>query len=237
MTQTDRAISAAVSTMVGQHDVANTLSHLLHACCAAYPAESVALLVRAASGELELLSASNHDVEGIELLQIQSQEGPCAEVIGSDRPVIVSGAAALVERWPEVGPAIVAAGFDAAHAYPMRWRGHTIGGLNIFLRAGATVDESVGQLIADLATLAVLQSDDLSLDQLVARVHEAVAARAIIEQASGVLAHRERIDVNQAHVRLLEIARTTGVGLSAAASQVLTSAYESPDERSPGYTS
>jgi hypothetical protein len=188
----------------------------------------VAILIRTASGALELLCSSSHRIEGIELLQIQTESGPCADVLHSDVPIRVSGAEALVARWGEVGTAIVAAGFDEAHAYPMRWRGQSIGGLNIFLRSGAVTDAAVGQLFADLATLAVLQANDISADQLVARVHDAVGARAVIEQAKGVLAYRDGLDMDQAYTVLLETARRAGKGLSSTAADVIDGVQQVP---------
>lgn len=225
MSPIDRAISDIMASMVVDHDVADTLSQLVRACCESYPADSVAILARAGSGDLELLSSSSNDIDKIELLQIQSHHGPCADVMCSDRPIIVSGAAALTARWADVGRAIVTAGFDEAHAYPMRWRGRTVGGLNIFLRPGTVTDASVGQLFADLATVAVLQPSDLSADQILSRMHEAVTARAVIEQAKGVLAHRESLDMDQAHNRLVELAHDLGIGISTLAADTIAHAH------------
>jgi hypothetical protein len=223
-TPTDLAIADAVAAMVVEHDVADSLSRVVRACAVAYPSDAVAVLVRDGAGGLELLSSSNHEIDEIELLQIQSDSGPCAESVRAASPVIVTGATALVDRWPDVGQAVVAAGFDAAHAYPMRWRGQTIGGLNLFLRTDATVDQTLGPLFADLATLAVLPSDDASSDHLMSRVHGAVTSRALIEQAKGVLAHRDGLDMPQAYLRLLWEARERKVGLSTAARQLIQEA-------------
>lgn len=228
MTPIDRAISDVMAAMVVDHDVANTLSQLVLACCASYPADSVAILASAGAGDLELLSSSSHEAEEIELLQIQNHSGPCADVIDSDKPIIVAGAAALINRWADVGRAIVTAGYDEAHAYPMRWRGRTVGGLNIFLRTGTATDSSVGQLFADLATVAVLQAHDLSGDQILARVYEAVTSRAIIEQAKGVLAHQESLDMNQAHLRLAAMAHDLGAGISTVAVEIVQNAHTGP---------
>jgi hypothetical protein len=228
VTPFDHALSEVLGSMVAEHDVANTLDRLVEVCCAAYPSDAVAVMARNGGGDLELLSASSYGMETIELLQIQNDQGPCADVIHSSSPIGVSGADALVERWPEIGTALVSAGFDGVHAYPLRWRGQTIGGLNIFLRGGAAADEPLGQLFADLATLALLQSDHLTTGELVARVHGAVSARAVIEQAKGILSHREGLDMDQAHRRLVEAARAQGLGISAVAGEVIAGAYDDP---------
>lgn len=107
----------------------------------------------------------------------------------------------------------------------MHWRGEAIGGLNLFVDGGATPDVELGQMFADLATLAVLQANDITADHLVARIHEAVTSRAVIEQAKGVLAFQLETDLNVAYDELLADARRTGHRLSAAAADVIEKAH------------
>lgn len=224
----DRAIAGAVAAMVARFDVADALVHLLEACAKAYPAKAVAVLVTHPRGGLELLSGTSHQVDEIELLQIQSETGPCVEAVDRNETVTASGAE-MVERWGPIGTAILEAGYDAVHAYPMHWRGTAIGGLNIFVDSDTSPDLELGQMFADLVTLAVLQANDISADQLVARIHEAVSSRAVIEQAKGVLAHRLQADMHIAFTELLAHARQTGQSLTAAAAAVVAQEHRLPD--------
>jgi hypothetical protein len=223
-----RTLGDALAAMVARSDVPDALSHLLAACASAYPADAVAVLVADPHGSLELLSATSHSADELELLQIQSATGPCVEALSEDRAVLASGDE-MVERWGQIGTAILAAGFHAVHAYPMHWRGHAIGGLNIFLRRDAGADLELGQMFADLATLAVLQANDLSADHLVSRVHEAVSARSVIEQAKGVLAVRDTVDMDRAYANLLDRARRTGQSLTETAAGVVEGAHRGGD--------
>jgi hypothetical protein len=68
----------------------------------------------------------------------------------------------------------------------MRWHGQVLGGFNMFRTAddGQSDDtEQVGQAFADVATLVVVRATEIPVDQVVARVHEAVTARSVVEQA------------------------------------------------------
>ncbi|HSI26343.1 MAG TPA: ANTAR domain-containing protein [Aeromicrobium sp.] len=219
-----RALAGAIAAMVARFDVADGLNHLLEACSEAYPAEAVAVLVSRPSGGLELLSSTSHRAAEIELLQIQSSSGPCVEALQQNERISASGDE-MVERWGEIGSTILAAGYGAVHAYPMHWRGQAIGGLNIFVKRAATPDLELGQMFADLATLMVLQPSDISADQLVARIHEAVNSRAVIEQAKGVLAHQLGSDMSGAFNELLDTARRTGATLTATAADIVKKAY------------
>jgi hypothetical protein len=218
-----RTLAGAIAAMVARFDVADGLTHLLEACSQAYPAEAVAILVVGPNGGLELLNSTSHRAEEIELLQIQSTTGPCVEALTQNELISASGDE-MVERWGEIGSAILAAGYGAVHAYPMHWRGQAIGGLNVFVKRAMTPDVELGQMFADLATLTVLQPGDISADQLVSRIHEAVSSRAVIEQAKGVLAHQLGADMSSAFNELLDTARRTGESLTAAATEVVKKA-------------
>lgn len=222
---TERTLADAVAAIVKTHDVADVLATLLDACAAAYPSDAVAVLVRTPKGGLDLLSSTSHRAEELELLQIQSNAGPCVESMDEDTAVFVVGAEELARRFGDVGAAIVEAGYDEAHAFPMHWRGQPIGGLNVFVRSGGPTDRTVGQMFADLATLAVLQSNDLAADQVVARVHEAISARAVVEQAKGVLAQTLGVDLDAAFDHLLAEAEASRRTLTQAAEDLIAAQY------------
>lgn len=225
MMDVSQALSATLATVVASEDVADALLQVVTSCAATYPADAVAILARNGSGTMELLSSDSHRADRLELLQIQHRLGPCVDAMEADTPVLVAGRDELVARWDAVGSAIADTGFETVHAFPMHWRGTTLGGLNIFIRSGDPADSSIGQLFADLATLAVVRPDGLSSDQLVARVHAAVEARAVVEQAKGVLAYHLKIDMDAAHTELLTRARAAEIGVTAMARQVIDDQY------------
>jgi hypothetical protein len=111
--------------------------------------------------------------------------------------------------------------FDAA--FPLRWRGTALGGLNVF-RSAAPADPrsaEIGQTFADLATLAVISSMPISTEQAAARLHEALSARELVEQAKGVIAYIENIDMGAAYDVLLRRAEMSGDTLTRTATAVI----------------
>jgi hypothetical protein len=141
----------------------------------------------------------------------------------------VSLQSGLRDRWPPVGAAIAAAGFMAVHAYPLRWRGRAIGALNAFY-AGEIADEADprGQMFADIATLVVTQQRELSEPAISARIDEALRGRIVIEQAKGVIAYRESVDIAQSYVWLRSMAADRGVTLTEAARLIIDQAQDGP---------
>src|SRR5699024_2162428 len=106
------------------------------------------------------LSATSHRTSEIEVYQAQSATGPCVDTVRTGRPVEAVGASEIEARWGEVGRRIVEAGFHAVHAFPMHWREHVIGGLNVFSVAEEALvapSRVLAQSFADLATLAIVQ--------------------------------------------------------------------------------
>ena len=157
------AFAAATAALVTQTDTAGILANVLADTAEVLQAHSVGLLVYTPRrSQLELLSSTSHVAAELELYQLQHDTGPCLEVLQSNQAVVVSLQSGLRDRWPPVGAAIAEAGFVAVHAYPLRWRGRTIGALNAFF-AKDIADEvdPQGQMFADIATLVVTQQPEL----------------------------------------------------------------------------
>ena len=92
----------------------------------------------------------------------------------------------------------------------MRHRNRTIGALNLFrTKPGelAHPDRRAAQALADAATIGILrQRDAEETPELNARLEHALAGRAVIEQAKGILAQYGRLDMDQAFTALRDLA-------------------------------
>src|SRR5882757_2485073 len=122
-----QAFVDAAAAMVQQDDVAGTLNRLLADCAKFSTADAIGLLIRNAEGRLELLSATSHQAVQLELYQLQHDIGPCVDAARDGTALTATADVEIIERWGQVGEAIVAAGFHAVHAVPLRWHGRLIG--------------------------------------------------------------------------------------------------------------
>jgi hypothetical protein len=214
------AFSAAASAMAADHNVVDIAATLLSDCAAILPAASAAIMVKQGDGRLVLLHSSSHRAAQIEMLQIQSERGPCVDCITGKLLVTETGAEAISERWGDVGRAIVGAGYAHVSAFPMRWHDRVLGGFNVFRTESDSMtahDSAVAQGFANMASLALVQPSDIPLERLTARIAEAVQARSVIEQAKGVLAEVHGIDLGAAYELLLEEVGVDGRSMTAAA--------------------
>jgi transcriptional regulator with GAF, ATPase, and Fis domain len=228
----DQVLADATARLIEQTDVAGSLALLLADCIEALDADAAGLLVGEPLHELELLSATSHRTSELELYQVLNGTGPCVEAITSARHVTSSVATDLTTRWPPVGQAILDAGFETVHAFPLHWHGSIIGALNIFFRRPVDRDLAdhlaTAQAIANIATLILLQPAEHDLDALRSRVQDALSGRLVIEQAKGILAYREHLDLGEAYDRLTAIAASRGSGLTVAARQLIEDASRRP---------
>ena len=222
-----QALADAARSLVEQHDVTSVLAQIVADCAQFVPADAAAFLARSAGGGLEVLSATSHKVVELELYQAQANAGPCVDATNSGEPTDGVGGAQIVERWPEVGQAIVDAGFHAVHAFPMRWRGAALGGLNLFSTSAGALDEgsrALAQNFADFATLAIVQPDALAYGDLVQKVTDALEGRILVEQAKGVLAYTRGLNMAAAYDELVARASSRHATLGVVAAEVLREA-------------
>jgi len=128
-------------------------------------------------------------------------------------------------RWPRFAHEALAAGFRSVHALPMRLRGTVIGALNLFLVEPGDMQEAdveAAQALADVATIAILQHRAaLEAQVLNQQLQHALNSRVIIEQAKGVVAERQRLNMEQAFSALRAYARDHNLRLVAVAEAVI----------------
>lgn len=93
----------------------------------------------------------------------------------------------------------------------MRLRKQTIGALNLFQSNPGSLgqeDLKAAQALADIATIAILQHRSMHEARTVNdQLNHALTSRIIIEQAKGVLAERQHLDMHDAFAHLRNHAR------------------------------
>lgn len=180
-------------TLVDDFDVLDLLHVLADRSVQLLGASAAGLMVTDDDGELRLVVSSSEQARLMELFQLQNDEGPCLDCYRSGRPVSVPRLEDEYDRWPNFGRVAAAAGFSSVVALPMRLRGQSIGGLNLFGTTDSPpVDDAdlpIAQSLADAATIAILQ-DRLARGReiLNQQLQVALSSRVAIEQAKGVLA-------------------------------------------------
>jgi hypothetical protein len=107
----------------------------------------------------------------------------------------------------------------------MRVHGKTIGAMGMFGKDPGTMtreDSTIGQALADVATVGIMQERIIRESALVnEQLQWALNSRVLIEQAKGVIAYQSRVDMEEAFKRLRDFARANNQSLEETASHVI----------------
>lgn len=212
-------------TLVDDYDVVELLDQLVSACVNLLDVNAAGLLLDDQKGNLAVVASSSEETRLLDILQLQSNEGPCLDCVRTGKPVAVDDIDADRARWPLFAPAAIAAGFRSVTALPLRLRDQTIGGLNMF-RTGAdpvrAEERRLAQALADVATIGILQRRSAHRSTMMAeQLQHALNSRIVIEQAKGVLAERNGVDMETAFNALRRYARNHNRKLSELALEVV----------------
>jgi GAF domain-containing protein len=198
-------------TLVADFDVVDLLTRLADRCVDVLDVGAAGLMLAAPDGGLRVMASSSETMRVLELFELQSEEGPCLDCYRTGQPVVNQDLEAANGRWPRFAAEVLAAGFHSVHALPMRLRGTVIGALNLFhIEPGEMrqADLDAAQAFADVATIAILQHRaTLEAQVLNEQLNHALNSRVVIEQAKGMVAEREGLDMAQAFALLRQHAR------------------------------
>jgi transcriptional regulator with GAF, ATPase, and Fis domain len=212
-------------TLVDDFDLMEFLHRLTVRCAEVLGVSAAGLLLADQRGALRVVAASNEQTRLLELFQLQTNQGPCAECFRTGRPVAVADLTVAADRWPDFAREARQIGFVSVHALPMRLRSDVIGALNLFGTRAGTLDEDtvrLGQALADVATVGLLQARAIrDRDALAEQLQAALNSRIVIEQAKGVIAERRSLDMDQSFTLLRSTARTNNRRLSELARAVV----------------
>jgi GAF domain-containing protein len=181
-------------------------------------------------GVLQFVASSSESIRTLELLQIQSDEGPCIDCCRSGRAIVNHSLDDSDQEWPRFTAMAVAQGFRSVHCLPMRLRGRTIGALNLFRTEQGPLssdDVVVAQGLADVATIAIIQHrstlDALTLND---QLSHALNSRIIIEQAKGMVSQATSCSMDAAFNKLRAYARNNNARLTSIAESVVSGTLE-----------
>ena len=155
-----QAFVELADTLVDDFDVVELLTVLSDRCLDVLDIEAAGIMLVGVGGEPRVMASSSEAMHLLELLELQSQQGPCLDCYRTGEPVVNEVLAENLQRWPRFSVEAQRAGFRTVHALPLRLRGTIIGALNLFNTEVGRLerdDTEIAQALADVATIAILQ--------------------------------------------------------------------------------
>jgi GAF domain-containing protein len=161
--------------------------------------------------------------------QYAAGDGPCLEAARIREPVLVAGAEAF-ERWPQFASDAAKYGVRAYLSTPLVLTDagdELIGALNVYgyqLNSFDRLDEALLRLVTNTAAATICHSRRyLRIRDVADNLRMAMASRAEIEQAKGVLMAVHGITADEAFDRLVEQSQHTNTKLTTVARELLAS--------------
>lgn len=209
---TAQQLAQLSGTVLSADDLDAALTHVAHTGVAVVPGcDGISLTMR----EKGIPTASSADGDWsreLDRLQVEEQEGPCLDCMreGSVMRVRHLGSDA---RFPSYGPRAAALGASSALSVPLSADGRVVGALNLYGREPDVFDTdavALATLLSAHASLALqAASAYFSSRRLAGQLQEALASRATIEQAKGILMAQRGVSPESAFDLLVELSQHT----------------------------
>jgi GAF domain-containing protein len=217
------AFTRFAHTITNDYEIGDLLHQLSDQAVDVLDVTAAGLSLAHPAGRLCPLTATHDLAVHVEERQTQTRQGPGNDAYHTGKPVFVADLN-TVEAWPAYTATALEAGCQAVAGLPMRTEGARIGALTLYCdhpRSWAD-DVEVAQLLADMATGYVVNAAKPKRpQQLAEQLQQALHSRIVIEQAKGILAERQDIDVTAAFEVLRGYARSHNSRLHIAAQAVV----------------
>ncbi|WAU85992.1 GAF and ANTAR domain-containing protein [Streptomyces sp. Qhu-G9] len=217
--QLAKAFVDLADTYASEFDPLHLFNRLVHTCVELLEVDAAAVMIADARGSLKTMAATNEEAAFVELLQTQTGSGPCMDCYRTGEAHSVPDITAERERWPKLVTAMTDAGYRSLQTVPVRLHERPLGGLTLLnTRAGAMPndDAHLAQALADSAALALMHwsTEPTRSDDVITRVQSAIAVKAILEIAKGMIAEYTGGTIAEAGQLLADYARRHRVSLA-----------------------
>ncbi|QXC60854.1 GAF and ANTAR domain-containing protein [Aquihabitans sp. G128] len=224
-------------TLVEGYDLIEFLLLLSERAVEVLGVAAAGVLLADQRGALRVVASSTEEMRLLELVELQSSEGPCFECwTQRGGSVRADDLTLALERWPVFAPAAIASGFASAYALPLRLRDDRLGALNLFAATpdGLSLDDqAVGQAMADIATIGILHERTVSQHvALAGQLQAALDSRVVLEQSKGMVAEQTGTDAEAAFALIRAHARRSNQRLGEVARAIAERRISADDLRS-----
>jgi hypothetical protein len=212
-------------TLVDDYDIIDFMQTLAERCVELLDVSAAGIMLADPSGTLRHTACSSEQMRLVELFELQVEEGPCFDAYRDQTSILCDSPEEAAARWPRFAPNAQQSGFVVVSAVPMRLRSDVIGALNLFSSTGGVLNDDdlgVAQAMADIATIGILQERVIrDKNAFSSQLEFALESRVAIEQAKGIVAEHNRIDVDAAFELIRRFTRDHNRLLSETARQII----------------
>jgi transcriptional regulator with GAF, ATPase, and Fis domain len=212
-------------TLVDAYDIIDFMQKLAERGVALLDVTAAGIMLADTDGNLRHAACSSEQMRLVEFFELQVEEGPCFDAFREKQAIQSASPEDSDARWPRFAPHARANGYLAVSAVPMRLRSQVIGALNLFSAEPELLnaeDLAVAQAMADIATIGILHERVISdTRDLSAQLEFALESRVAIEQAKGIVAEHNQVNVDRAFELIRRFTRDNNRLLSDTAREII----------------
>lgn len=217
-TETTAGLTELAALLLAAEDVDEALHHLARMAIVVVPDGPSCGITIAEGNQFRTVVYAGSIPASLDDAQYQRGDGPCLEAFRTGVPVIVQDLAREdQDRWGGFPPVALAAGAHGVLAYPLEVGGQVAGVLNLYAHERDLFPEPVQRIAKQFVDPAALILSGvlrrLSQDELITQLHAALAARAVIDQAIGIIMARRACSAAEAFIVLRRMSNDRNVKL------------------------
>jgi GAF domain-containing protein len=185
------------------------------------------------------VASSDRRASLVDEIQYGHDEGPCLRALATGQVVLVDDLADD-DRWGGYRMPALGHGVRSSLSLPLRADDALIGALNLYAtgpRAFGPAEQLLGRRFAEEASRALELAVRLAeRSELSAHLQAALASRAVIDQALGIIIGQNRCTVDEAFELLRSISQNRNVKLRDIAAEMVTAVSGQPPTDTPRFS-
>lgn len=221
------SLAALSGLLMGHRALEGTLVQVAQLAVAAIPGAEGAGLTLLEADRPQTVVATADFVRTVDDVQYGLDEGPCVSAVAAAR-TFHSGNLGGEPQWPRFGPRVGRLGVHSALSLPLLLSGKVLGALNVYAHDREVFDDVAvgrGEAFAGPAAVSVANAQMLAqAERMVVDLQAALASRATIDQALGILMSRTGASPQAAFDRLRTQSQSRSVKLADVAAEVVDTA-------------
>jgi transcriptional regulator with GAF, ATPase, and Fis domain len=236
---TTTGLTELAALLLAAEDVDEALHHLARMAVVVVPDGPSCGITIAEGNQFRTVVYSGSVPAAVDDAQYQRADGPCLEAFRTGVPVVVQDLAAEDQgRWDGFPPVALAAGAHGVLAYPLEVGGQVAGVLNLYAHERNLFPEPVQRIAKQFVDPAALILSGvlrrLSQDELITQLHAALASRAVIDQAIGIIMARRACSAAEAFIVLRRMSNDRNVKVRYLAEAITQATATGKQERETG---